>query len=356
MNKREDRSTRLGLMFYNFNEGSGPKLKTAQWMWHPKFRGWYFGVLAKGWWKFGPSTITNYFELEFAIGGEDNMVQFGVVIPFLGRVTFGLRIPRVLTKGWIYQRREWTVKVGYVGHWLDVCFASEEHMRDTGMVSYYKRKKSQPPDCECHDPKRWHEDPVLVEPYSVKPTDDIAALTKHVPNPSGRCITPAEINHNSTPCACQGYVAAKSPWNRMQLWPGWHFTFDPRLTDKILGKRKYESRTEEEVRTVVPMPEGNYPAMVKLNVDTWTRARWPWSRKVLRRADVKMDVPIPVPGKGENAWDIDDDAVFSQYGVARNVAEAVSHVVRSALDSRERHGGKDWVPDAGWPVGREDAR
>lgn len=127
---------KLGLWIYNRNEKGGPWWKTAQWTWWPTVFGHYMGTLAKGWWLLGPNEINRHFEVQFAIGGEDNMAQVGVVMPFLIRWSAGIRLPRRLVTGWVYQRREWGLRVGYIGRWLEVMFAHDE--QGSEMASYYR--------------------------------------------------------------------------------------------------------------------------------------------------------------------------------------------------------------------------
>lgn len=322
---KEGNATRLGLWFREDDHGKH-FLKGREWSLHPTVRGHYLGTIAKGWWTLGNSSITDYFELEVAVGGEDGMVQAGVVLPFLGRVHVGVKVPRRLLKGWIYQRREWTLRVGYAGRWLELLIASDENMRDTGMVDYYRRKR-QTLDCaNCRHLKSFHE------------------------NTEGRCITLSEVNHGCEPCDCPGYAPEKLIWSRAALWPGWHLTFAPRLKDRLLGRLECTTTEDEPFPVVVPMPEGNYPGKAKREVRVWQRKRWPFSRKQRVEFWVDMDVAVPVPGKGENSWDIDDDGIYGTGGPT--VSDAIANVTKAALRDRARYGpGDRWVPDAGWPEG-----
>lgn len=45
-----------------------------------------------------------------------------------------------------------------------------------------------------------------------------------------------------------------------------------------------------------------------------------------------------------NSWDCGEDAVYSLTTVAATVPEAIAKLVRSCLESRERHGGPNWRP------------
>lgn len=129
---------------------------------------------------------------------------------------------------------------------------------------------------------------------------------------------------------------------------GWEFTIAP--LDTLLGSRRATFQTTGTVRAVVPMPEGAYPCTVTLHDALSRRPRWPWRKQRWPSADVELDTPIPVPGKGENAWDIDDDALHSHHGPAADVAAALASVTESALRDRERYATLEWAPAGGWPV------
>jgi hypothetical protein len=140
-----------------------------------------------------------------------------------------------------------------------------------------------------------------------------------------------------------------SLWHSSYEWksgtPKWRSGFFD-VADFFLGRQQYSSVNLQTVETVVPLPEGPYPATVKLNLDTWKRPRWPWPQ-TLRRADVETHKPMAIPGKGENSWDCEDDAVFSTYLVASSVGEAVGKVVGSVLKTRHQRGGRNWMPEVG---------
>jgi hypothetical protein len=146
-----------------------------------------------------------------------------------------------------------------------------------------------------------------------------------------------------------------SIWEKSGHWsssdPWWmHGNFNPK--NFLLGRNKYSSEVVEEKRTVIPMPEGSYPATVKLERCTWKRPRWP--RPLYRYStEITPDQFIPVPGKGENSYDCGDDGVWSQTGPASGpesewTTEAVAGIVKSALRSRERYAGPNWQPAEGW--------
>jgi hypothetical protein len=132
------------------------------------------------------------------------------------------------------------------------------------------------------------------------------------------------------------------PWSWEHDRPKWR-DGSFHLDDFILGKRCYSEQTISEVETVVPMPERAYPATVRLFLSTWSRPRWFATELV--RADVKVDGGIPYPGKGENSWDMGDDATYGLMCPARTVEEAVAAMVEAVLSSRRKYGGSvNWQP------------
>lgn len=366
---REGDRTNLRPSTHHRNEGSGPWWLSAEWMWNPTIKGYYLGTLAKGWWTLGRKHTRDSCEVAVAVGGEDGMVQVGVALPWIARAYVGLKLPRKWLRPWVYQRREWAIMPGYIGHIAWLRFAFDDSAND--MRDYYKRKRENPDCGNCQHYKEFHDDPVRVPPDRVKSLADVESLTKVIPNPEGRCITYAEVNHGSKPCECPGYVPSKLPWGGPALWPGWEVHIDIKWRDRVFGRRVYESkdvtpimdrdytvmghpRLEGKrlagVRAHVPMPEGNYPCIVTLTEDSWTRPRLKLTRRVIRRATVEMLVAIPSPGKGENSWDIDDDATSSMTTPARSVSEAVGAMAESVMSRRERYASRTWKPSEGFPA------
>lgn len=125
--------------------------------------------------------------------------------------------------------------------------------------------------------------------------------------------------------------------------PGFYKSFF--WKDKVFGHAKYDTVTLQEEQTKIPMPEGNYDAVVRIERATWKRPRWPFAQ-VVYRANINVENnPIPHPGKGENSWDCEDDATFSLSTPAKTISEAVSAMVESILERREKYGGKGWLPE-----------
>lgn len=136
-------------------------------------------------------------------------------------------------------------------------------------------------------------------------------------------------------------------WTSTSGWtskrPRWRDgNFNP--TDFLLGDEDYNKREIETVDRVVEMPEGPYPVTVTMFESTWKRPRWPRARRMVR-AEVKAERGIPHPGKGENAWDCDEDATYSSTSPASNPDEAVESLRAYVLDRRRRYGGEGWLPE-----------
>ncbi len=110
------------------------------------------------------------------------------------------------------------------------------------------------------------------------------------------------------------------------------------FVDLLLGRAKFLKREVEATDAIVVLPERSYPVRVVLHEDTWKRSRWPWAKRIMR-ATVESEKGIPShAGKGENAWDLDDDALFGMTMPAESIQEAVGHVAESILRDRERYG------------------
>lgn len=125
--------------------------------------------------------------------------------------------------------------------------------------------------------------------------------------------------------------------------PKWR-SFSVRPLDILFGATKH---TDEilvaEHDTLIPMPEGQYPARVKLERDTWKRKRWPWWPFVSNRVSYQFDIPdgIPFSGKGENSWDCGEDGLFGTGVTASNEGEAVGKIATLALRERYRRDGHE---------------
>lgn len=80
------------------------------------------------------------------------------------------------------------------------------------------------------------------------------------------------------------------------------------------------------------------------------RPRWPISR-VVRMVDWQVEGGvggrngIPIPGKGETGYDIDEDAVYSGGVQAQTIEEAAGKVYGRVMRDRVHRGGVGWLPE-----------
>lgn len=128
-------------------------------------------------------------------------------------------------------------------------------------------------------------------------------------------------------------------WSRGQPW-WWEMSVN--IPDLLFGRAKYLEENIQQGRIAVTLPEAAYPATYKFYDAVWKRPRW--KEKRLGRVELDFDTPIPIPGKGENSWDIDDDAVHSVTMVAASPEEAVQKEAADILKRRQRYGGANWKP------------
>ena len=112
------KATRISGMIYNTDEKAW-KYRTAEWCVSLTLLGKYIGYIFKGWWRLGPWADMEKVEIQFSVGGEDNMVQFGGALPFLaGSNVSGLAGSRLRTKdkGTALLIRPISLLAGYVQH------------------------------------------------------------------------------------------------------------------------------------------------------------------------------------------------------------------------------------------------
>lgn len=137
------------------------------------------------------------------------------------------------------------------------------------------------------------------------------------------------------------------PWVNAGEWNRGHrswFSINP--ANILFGRQKYSEGPRESHEATLVMPEGEYLLRVELYTASWKRPRWP---KVItvHRANVEVLTKggAPVPGKGENDYDLDDDAIFEMSCPAETVAAAVEQLRASVMRDRERYGGAEWRPE-----------
>lgn len=110
----------------------------------------------------------------------------------------------------------------------------------------------------------------------------------------------------------------------------WH------VLDALLGKQTSTVLVETRADVAIPMPEGSYPATVVLQTLRLSRPRW--IGETIRVADVEIHDGIPFSGKGENAWDQDEDGLFSMSTRARSIGDAIGQAVARVYEYRARRG------------------
>lgn len=138
------------------------------------------------------------------------------------------------------------------------------------------------------------------------------------------------------------------PWNGL----GWDWTFH--VQDWLIGPAVYEVDPEQEppIAGVVEMPEGCYSCIVKVERVRWNR-RW-WNGRWSYRGSVEVPSGIPYAGKGENSYDLDDDATYAiTFACEDCPGHPTDYTRRLALDvlkTRSKRGSLRWAPAGGWPV------
>jgi hypothetical protein len=135
-----------------------------------------------------------------------------------------------------------------------------------------------------------------------------------------------------------GWTLRFTPWGRSMEWnsrdPWWIRGLKFDIQRFVLGRRVYVAEELALVPCHVPMPEGFYPAVAK--VQRVTRGFTRWFKHTGQ--EVTLDIPkgIPYAGKGENSWDCGDDGLFGIGG--DSIEDAIRRARESALESRRRHG------------------
>lgn len=122
--------------------------------------------------------------------------------------------------------------------------------------------------------------------------------------------------------------------------------------EAVLGSIEQSRVVTRTVRTTLSLPEGSYPCTVQLvDVTVWNKNLPRLTRTTERQCEVKFDEPCPpFPGKGENAYDLDQDCLMSHSGPGATVSEALAECFRFVMSRRERHGGLHWSPEPAPPA------
>jgi hypothetical protein len=138
--------------------------------------------------------------------------------------------------------------------------------------------------------------------------------------------------------------ARRDTWSRRDPW--WMHQYH-RWDALFLGRTDVDHEIVETGPCVVPMPETTYPAQYRIERITHRHRRAfgrfrdrLLGRRSWLRTEIRPGTPIPVPGKGENSWDMDDDAIHSMSVAGASVENAVGQLVIDALRTRARYGGQ----------------
>lgn len=133
-------------------------------------------------------------------------------------------------------------------------------------------------------------------------------------------------------------------WGCTHGWgPRREWSFTP--IDFVFGRMKLDKvLLSDALDEKVFMPEGDYDVTVKVWRYTYWRPRLPFWKDVVKKIEIDCDEGIPIPGKGENAWDMDDDAFFSCTMARDTIDEALTDWRQDILKWREKYGGLNWQP------------
>lgn len=124
----------------------------------------------------------------------------------------------------------------------------------------------------------------------------------------------------------------------------WYYRGAIDLEELFLGKESFSrGQVSQPIAVTIPMPEGCYAGVYTAEKLTWDRPRWFAKSRVM--ATIRCDEGVPIPGKGENDYDLDRDAIYTHSEDASNPAQAVGQFVMSVLQQRWRYGGLNWKPE-----------
>lgn len=125
----------------------------------------------------------------------------------------------------------------------------------------------------------------------------------------------------------------------------WYVRGSIHVVDLLLGKPETKViKTEGPTRVEINMPEGVYTGTCEIERRLIGRSRWFSTPQTIARIGLDAPHGIPFPGKGENSYDLDDDAIYTFSTEARSPADAVGQLVGRVLHLRWSRGGKSWRP------------
>ncbi len=130
-------------------------------------------------------------------------------------------------------------------------------------------------------------------------------------------------------------------WDARSHWrsPVWH------VVDWLFGRLTSHVEHVETHTATLHLPEGDYPVTVEITWRVRQRSRLAGSRRMTTTASVISETGIPIPGKGESAYDCDDDAYYQIGTPAETVDDALVFALQKIRERREEYGGRDWRPE-----------
>ncbi len=132
------------------------------------------------------------------------------------------------------------------------------------------------------------------------------------------------------------WVGTMASWSRDYPWCRWWRQGSFHFAD-LLGTQRYTRETIEAERPItIPMPEGIYHAVAKVERQTWKRPLGFTTTRIF--VDVTIPKGIPHAGKGENSWDCGDDGLFGYGSDGPSIEKAIGHGVEIVLTARRRYG------------------
>lgn len=130
-----------------------------------------------------------------------------------------------------------------------------------------------------------------------------------------------------------------SIWQNKHQWKGGDWDWSVNIPDLFLGSSKYTPIPISTHHRTLNLPEGSYGININMIRGLWKRPRWPMPT-VIMKAEVIPEKPIPVPGKGENSWDCDEDSIQSSMFPAETPEEALDKFYKDIMDTRKKRGWK----------------
>lgn len=152
--------------------------------------------------------------------------------------------------------------------------------------------------------------------------------------------TEFKIMFNSSPASLSYSFFTNPDMNTPWSWRNNYID----LVRFFLGNPKYSEEVTDIGTTQIDLPEKSYETFYKVKNRYWKHPRWPFKKK---HTGIEFEIPggLPVPGKGENSWDCDDDAIFSiSMPFEDSVREARNKVAIDILKTRQKRSNINWKP------------